>query len=147
MRDRDLQRYFDGELEPEERARVEAQLGPEDREKLAALEEMHGLLNATLEADAAEVDIWSGVDKQLQKEKAHKSWRRRRVFGGSAASLLLAAAAAFALFLRHPAHPSNNCDVEDLEFHGAVATVMQLDDLPHKGDGTTTVIWTEEEED
>jgi len=24
---------------------------------------------------------------------------------------------------------------------------MQVDDLPHKGDGTTTVIWTEEEED
>jgi anti-sigma factor RsiW len=147
MLDRDLQRYFDGELEPEERARLEAQLTPEDREKLAALVEMRGLLNATLDADAADVDIWSGVGKQLQKEKAQRGWNRRRLFGGSAATMLLAAAAAFALFLRHPGHPSNNCDVEQLEFHGAVATVMQLDDLPHKGDGTTTVIWTEEEED
>ncbi len=141
-----VQRYFDGELEPEERARFEAEMSADDRERLAALGEMRALLNAALDADAGEVDIWSGVSKQLQRQNAHRGWRRSRLFGG-AASVFVAAAAAFIFFLRpwHPRHPSNNCDVEDLQFHGAYASVTQLDDVPHKGDGSTTLIWTEED--
>ena len=146
MRDK-VQLYFDGELDAAERARFEAEMTDEDRERLVALAEMRTLLNATLEADAGDVDIWSGVSKQLSRQKAQRSWRRSRLFGG-AASVFLAAAAAFIFFLRpwHPRHPSNNCDVEDLEFHGAYASVIELDDSPHKGDATT-LIWTEDEDE
>jgi anti-sigma factor RsiW len=144
MRDHDLelQRYFDGEMEPDERARFETALTADDRERLAALGEMRALLNATLEADAAGVDVWSGVSKQLTAD-ARPRRRRRQIWSG--ASVFLAAAAALVFFLRPGMSPiaSNNCDVEDLQFHGAYASVIQLDELP----GNTTVIWTEDEED
>jgi anti-sigma factor RsiW len=145
MRDK-VQEYFDGELEPEERARFEAEMTAEDRERLAALAEMRALLNATLDADAGPVDVWSGVARQLQHQKAHRGWRRSRMFGG-AASVFLAAAAALIFFLRpwHPPHPENDCDVESLEVDGAYATVLQVHDVPHEGDGATTIIWAEED--
>ena len=149
MRDKDwVQRYFDDELPPEERARFEAEMTDEDREKLAALAEMRALINVALDAQAADVDLWSGVSKQLGKQKAHRGWRKSRMFGGAAATFL-AAAAAFLFFVRpwHPGHASNNCEVEDLEFHGGYASVIELDDLPHKGDSSTTVIWTEDDEE
>jgi anti-sigma factor RsiW len=145
MRDK-VQEYFDGELDADERARFEAEMTADDRERLAALAEMRALLNGALEADAGEVDIWSGVSKQLQRERARRGWRRSRLFGG-AATMFLAAAAAFIFFLHpwHPRHPENDCDVESLEVDGAFATVLQIQDAPHEGDGNTTIIWTEED--
>jgi anti-sigma factor RsiW len=144
MRDK-VQEYFDNELPAEERARFEAEMTADDRERLAALEEMRALINGTLDAQAGDVDIWSGVSRQLAKETAHRGRRRSRYFGG--AGVFLAAAATFLLLVRpwHPRHASDNCDVENLEFHGAWASVIQLDDSPHRGDGNTTLIWTEDE--
>jgi anti-sigma factor RsiW len=143
MRDK-VQEYFDGELEPAERARFEAEMTADDRERLAALAEMRALLNASLDADAGSVDIWSGVAKQIQRQKVHRSWRRSRIFGASA-SLLLAAAAALIFFLRPFSRSDNDCDVESLEVEGAYATVLQVHDIPHEGDGATTIIWAEED--
>jgi anti-sigma factor RsiW len=155
MRDK-VQEYFDGELTGDERARFEAELTADDRERLAALGEMRALLNHALDADAGEVDIWSGVSKQLGQKQPQVgqasgarrgATKRRRYFGG--AGVFLAAAAALVLFVRpwHPRHPSDNCDVEDLEFHGGYASVIELDDVPHKGDTNATLIWTDDDEE
>jgi len=77
-----VQRYFDDELAPDERARFEAEMTEDDRLRLAALGEMRQLLTHALEP-AGEVDIWSGVSKQLDKQKAHRGWLRRRSVGGA----------------------------------------------------------------
>jgi anti-sigma factor RsiW len=154
VKDDKLQRYFDGELDERERVAFEAAMTVEDQERLAALAEMRVLLNVALDARAADVDIWSGVQAGLAKEKQSslKRWRQRargRGAIGTAAGLMAAAAALF-LFLAHPWHPahaSNDCDVESLEVEGAVATVITLPDQPHSGDGTTTIIWAEETEE
>ena len=60
----------------------------------------------------------------------------------------LAAAAALLLFLQpwHAAHAQNGCEIESLETYGAVATVINMDDAPHRGDEATTVIWTTEDD-
>ena len=102
-----LQRYFDGELSPAERAEVEAALTDDDRLKLAALGEVRGLVANTLSAEAAEVDLWPALEKQLGAGQG---------------------------------------DVVSLETSGSIATVFDLSDTPHKGDASTTVIWTEEED-
>ena len=140
-----VQRYFDDELAPDERARFEAEMTEDDRLRLAALGEMRQLLTHALEP-AGDVDIWSGVSKQLDKQKAHRGWLRRRSVGG-AASVLLAAVATL-MFLVSPWHKAtsdNDCDVESLEVDNGYATVMQIHDMPHDGDGATTIIWAEED--
>ena len=159
--DERLQRYFDGELAPEERARFEAELTADDRERLAALDEMHALVAGALEGAAADVDLWGAIEGQVRaaslpapgttsiKSAARRGRDRargRRLFG-TGAGLVLAAAATLLLFMypRHPNHPTNGCDIESLEVAGAVATVIQVADEPHPGDGDTTIIWTEED--
>jgi anti-sigma factor RsiW len=151
--DNDLvQRYFDGELTADERASFESSMSDDDRERLAALAEMRALLTGALDAEAAEVDIWSGVAAGLKSETADKQRRLRRwrdrVRNRTAGAGLLVAALATLLFLIHPWHPShpgNDCDIELLEVSGAQATVLKLHDSPHRGDGTTTIIWSEED--
>ena len=63
--DERLQRYFDDELAPAERAQVEAALSDDDRLKLAAMGELRGLLSNALTAEAAEVDLWAGLAPAL----------------------------------------------------------------------------------
>ena len=63
--DERLQRYFDGELSPEERGQVEAALTEDDRLKLAALGEVRGLVANALAAEAADVDLWPGIAQKL----------------------------------------------------------------------------------
>ena len=149
-----LQRYFDGDLGPGERAAFEAAMSEDDRERLAALAEMRGLLAATLDAEAADVDLLSGVERKLalpaNKKAALRGWRDRlrgRTVLGTSAGLLMAAAAAFLFMLApwHAEHPTNNCDVEHLEVSGSTATVLTVNDVAHKGD-STTIIWTTEED-
>src|SRR5205807_1886519 len=60
-----VQRYFDDELAADERARFEAAMTDDDRERLVALGEMRALLNGALEAEAADVDLWAGVQAGL----------------------------------------------------------------------------------
>ena len=103
--DKLLQRYFDGELSTDERAAFERSMTADDRERLAALAEMRGLLVNALESD---VDIWPGLEAKLDTTAAKKQvlrrWRAARWLGTSAG--LLAAAAATFLFLVHPWHPT-----------------------------------------
>lgn len=140
-----LQRYFDGELSADERLRCEAELTDDDRERLAALGELRGLIVATLETEAAGVDLWSGIEKAITPAPRRRLRGRfaRRIYG---AGLALAAAAALVLFLRAPRrYASNEAEVELLDFDGAMASVMKLQDPGQAEAGpTTTVIWTEE---
>ena len=153
--DQRLQRYFDGELTPEERAQVEATLTEEDQLKLAALGEVGGLVANALAAEAAEVDLWPALEAKLPSRGAAgagkptrvRRWGLRAHPASWSAGLMSLAAAALLLVFQpwHPGHAANGCDVLNLETSGAVATVFRLSDMPHRGDSSTTVIWTEEE--
>ena len=149
-----LQRYFDGELSPAERAEVEAALTEDDRLELAALGEIRGLVANALGAEAAEVELWPALEKQLGGGGGRATVVARRRWGlrahpasWSAGLFSAAAAAALLLFVQpwHPRHVGNACDIESIETSGAVATVFHMSDAPHRGDGATTVIWTEED--
>ena len=142
-----LQQYFDGELPAEERARVEAELSEDDELKLLALGEVRGLVANTLMAEAADIDLWPALQRQLdadakKRAKPRRSWGLRAHPGSWSAGTLAMAAAAL-LFLFQPWQTGNACDVESLETSGGVATVFSLNDTPH---GPTTVIWTEEQD-
>jgi anti-sigma factor RsiW len=151
--DERLQRYFDGELSAPERAEVEASLTEDDRLKLAALGEVRGLVANALTAEAADVDLWPALEKQLGGGKAEAKARRRwgmraHPASWSAGFLSMAAAAALLFFVQpwHSGHAQNGCDIESLETAGAVATVIHMDDAPHGGDEATTVIFTTEDD-
>jgi anti-sigma-K factor RskA len=154
--DERLQRYFDGELSSAERAEVEAALTEDDQLKLAALGELRGLVGNALMAEAAEVDLWPALEAKLGGAKAggkaagaaRRRWGWRAHPASWSAGLVMAAAAALLFFVQpwHPAQATDNCDVLSLETSGAVATVFKLGDMPHQGDASTTVIWTEEQD-
>lgn len=153
--DERLHRYFDGELKPEERAAFEAALTEDDRLKLAALGEVRGLVANALTAEAADVDLWPALEKQLgggggkAAAKARRRWGlRAHPASWSAGLVSMAAAAALLFFVQpwHSQHAQNGCDIESLETTGAVATVIHMDDAPHNGDEATTVIWTTEDD-
>jgi anti-sigma factor RsiW len=164
--DERLQRYFDGELAPAERAEVEAALTEDDRLKLAALGELRGLVGNALQAEAADIDLWPALESKLglggataadlagagssgkAAAKARRRWGlRAHPASWSAGLVSMAAAAALLLFVQpwHSGHPQNGCDIESLETQGAVATVFDIDGA-HRGDEGTTVIWTTEED-
>ena len=153
--DERLQRYFDGELSAEERAEVEASLTEDDRLKLAALGEVRGLVANALTAEAADIDLWPALEKQLGGGGGKAAAKARRRWGimahpasWSAGLVSVAAAAALLFFVQpwHSAHAQNGCEIESLETEGAVATVIHMDDAPHRGDESTTVIWTTEDD-
>ena len=156
--DERLQRYFDGELSPGERAQVEAALTDEDRLKLAALGEVRGLVANALTAEAADVDLWPALEQKLRgggtgagAGKAGARARRRWGLGAHpyswSSGFAAAAAAALLLILQpwHSAHAQNGCEIESLET-GTMATVINMDDAPHRGDEPTTVIWQMEDD-
>src|SRR6476646_5590790 len=114
-----LQRFHDGELEPEERARVERELTDADRAQLAAYAEVGDLVRGALDAEAADIDLWPGLDGQLGgdlgKRRAERAAPRRsswlRSHWVASTGLAVAAAASLMLFVRHPtAAVTNNCD-------------------------------------
>ena len=151
--DERLQRYFDGELPDAERAQLEAALTEDDRLKLAALGEVRGLVANALTAEAADIDLWPALEKQLGGGKAEAKARRRwgmraHPASWSAGLVSVAAAAALLFFVQpwHSQHAQNGCEIESLETVGAVASVIQMDDAPHRGDESTTVIWTTEDD-
>jgi anti-sigma factor RsiW len=153
--DERLQRYFDGELPPEERARVEAALDDDDRLALAAMGEVQGLVRNTLLAEAEGIDLWPALAGRLGGGASKAETRAYRRWGlhlhparWSAGFATLAAAAALLFVLQpwHAAHAQNGCDIESLDTFGAVATVFRMDDAPHRGDEATTIIWTTEDD-
>jgi|GEM_PF-6601942 len=142
MKDHDLalQRYFDGELPEAERASFEASLSDEDRVRLAVMAEMHTALDGVLMAEAGDVDLWSGIAKNLGGNVVPIR-RRRTSLWVATGSIIVAAAASLFLMLRSQS-PTNGCDVESLDVEGATATVASAGDGPHQ----VTVIWTTEDQ-
>jgi anti-sigma factor RsiW len=155
--DERLQRYFDGEMPAEERARVEAGLTDDDRLKLAALGEVRGLVANALRAESADIDLLPGIDAALRGGgtgagaaalKARRRWGLAAHPASWSGGFLAAAAAVLLLVFQpwHSAHAQNGCDIESLESNGAVVAVFRLGDTPHKSDESTTVIFTEEDD-
>lgn len=139
-----LHRYFDGELTAEERARFEAEMTDDDRDRIAALAEMRAVITGTLEAEASDVDLWPALAKQLTpapRGRRLRDYVGPRSVGGAFA---LAAAAALALFLMPREATANDVEVEMLDVAGGTATVMKTHDHPDSEAGTT-VIWLEED--
>lgn len=153
--DERLQRYFDGELPDQERDELERSLTEDDQLKLAAMAEVRGLVANALVAEAGDIDLWAGIDARLRPSGAASARQpgRTRRWGMRAHpaswSAGFAAALAMALLLVfqpwHPAHAQNGCDIESLETTGSV-TVMHMNDAPHRGDESTTVIFTQEDD-
>lgn len=141
-RDEKLLRLHDGELGDEESESLRAELSAEEREKLAALDELGGLLRGALgaEAEEAKVDLWSGLEGRLAERPPPA---RRRSWAPLMAIATLAAAALALVLLRPAAAPSNHAEIESLEVAGAMATVLEVPD--DRGD-STTVIWMDHEE-
>jgi anti-sigma factor RsiW len=139
-----LQRYFDGELSPDERAQVEARLDGDARIKLDALGEMRGLFRAELGAEPPSLDFSATFDAIARAPIVAPvpAARRRRLLPMSAAGGLVAAAAALFLFLR-PVAPTRTvqsaASVEMLEAEGALASVFQVEN----GGEHATVIWND----
>ena len=152
--DERLQRYFDDELAPAERAQVEAALSDEDRLKLAAMGELRGLLTNALTTEAADIDLWSALAPAVEtpvskaEVRAQRRWGMRAHPASWSAGLATAAAAALLFVFQpwHPRMPGNGCDIESLETSGAMATVFNLSETPDRGAEVPTVIWTEEQD-
>lgn len=157
-RDEDLQRLHDGALPLAEAEALRGQLTDEDRQKLAALEELDGLLTDTLAAESEGVDLWAGIEARLPAApvttvtapapvKAPEGkvlpLRRRWAVPTTAAMGVLAMAAMFLFFLWPQTRTSNHCEVESLEVAGGSAVVMQL---PGEHGDDTTVIWMDHQE-
>jgi anti-sigma factor RsiW len=73
--DRLLHRYHDGDLSPEERAAVEAELASSDtlRSKLDGLREVSVVVRAAAQDGAGEIDagaLWAKIDAQLAADRA-----------------------------------------------------------------------------
>jgi anti-sigma factor RsiW len=153
-RNKDLQRYFDGDLGDRgaRKVRERVETCPEDQQRLGNLESMRSLLRHTTEeaVDQADFgDLWSKVrtgiagHRSLTRGEKVELWLRR--YGLVAASA--AAALVLALFLLRPfaeRHDRNDCDIESLDVDpGTVSTIFTIYS-PEKDD-KTTVIWLNEE--
>lgn len=152
-RDKDLQRYFDGELSRRQAERVRRQVesSPEDQQRLANLGAMRGLLTeATNDAvqQASFDNLWAKVQLGVAAQQPVPLGERIRVwfrrYGLVAASA--AAAAVMGVFLwtsvGEPT-PRNDCEIESLEMDpGAVSTIFTIH--TPENDGKTTVIWVNE---
>ncbi len=155
--DRDLQRYFDGELSPRQARRVYERLqqSPEDRDRLAALGEMRGMLREA-HADVVEEpsfdQLWTRVEAGIEEQRPLplaervQAWMRRH---GLILAPVAAAVVVLVMLLGPADEPSvarNDCEIESLEVgQDSVSTIFTIDDPEETGE--TTVIWLSSAED
>lgn len=176
--DERLHRFHDGELGEDERAALLALLdeprpeAAEARDKLAALDELGGLLRGSVTArsdESGELDVWALLRPQLDGARAEESVSaggsaqgrvidlasRRRRLGWRVplwiSSVAAAAAVLLVVLLPGPqqllrqavlAPPTNGCEIEAVEVTGASVTVMQVDE--GEGRAPATVVWLDE---
>lgn len=164
--DKDLQRYFDGELDPSRTREVHRllQQSEKDQQRLRALEQMRSLISeaTSAEADRANLDqLWNRVQAGIVEERplsfAERCsfWLRRYGLAVAAATALVVVALAITLWYAGPA-PSdrkaippqsvanrNDCVIESLDVGPqAVSTIFTIEDPGESGE--TTVIWVTE---
>jgi anti-sigma factor RsiW len=139
----DLMRLLDGELSAVEATRVRQSLSAEDKERLAAMEEVGGALRKHLgeKAEAAKLDTWSAIAGKLDERGGDvvrpKRWGRRIV--GVGAAIAIAAAALFFFYPR--AVVESGTQIESVDFGEESGMLFQLHDTQ------TTVIWQTTNED
>ena len=153
--DRDLQRYFDGELSPRAARRVCRQLDPDARRRLESLGQMRDMVRETAEATADDADfagLWDGVRRGIAgeqragwSERLRRWFRLHRLATASAAAAMAVIALVLVVVLPRAIDgiASNDCVIESLDVgEGAVSTIFTIDD-PERADATT-VIWVSE---
>jgi anti-sigma factor RsiW len=153
--DKDLQRYFDGELSPGRARRVHRRLqeSPEERKRLESMEQMRSMLRESTQAAADEASfdhLWTrvraGVEKQepLGLGERLTFWLKR--YGLALASATAAAVVAVVLITSslQPETPArNDAVIESIETGPEVtSTIFTIDDPEETGE--TTVIWVTE---
>ncbi len=152
-RNRELQRFFDGDLSPRRAAKVQQQLegSPEDKQRLESLGAMRGLLRGANEEAVTEASfdgLWARVQQGIAREQPPSFAEKLRVwfrqYGLIAASAAAAAVLAFFLWLPLGEAPGrNDCEIESLDADpGAVSTIFTIPGSD-KSD-KTTVIWVDE---
>ena len=153
--DKELQRYFDGELSQRRarkvRARVEA--NAEDRGRLTALSAMREAVRdaSSRSSEAADFgNLWAGVQQGIARQQPLPLGERLRIWtrrwGAVLAAGVATAAVAAALVLRPVAlpPPRNDAVIESLDVGAeAVSTIFTISD-DVGGSGETTVIWVTE---
>jgi len=151
--DKELQRYFDGELSPRAARRMRERLegSDEDRQRVHALDAIRSSLREATDAAADEADfggLWSRVQAGIAREKP-LSLGERAGFWLRRYGLVTAAAAAaivVAVILLRPVEPPpprNDAVIEKLDVGPeAVGTIFTIADPA--GKGQTTVIWVTE---
>jgi anti-sigma factor RsiW len=150
-RQRDLQRYFDGELRPARAAKIRLELegSPEEQERLSSLQRMRDLLRQATAESVEEVSfdpLWAHVqmgiaaNKPLPLPDRLRAWLRR--YGLVAASAAAAAVLVLTLLLPFGESPSHNdCDIESLDVDPEVAITIFTSP---ENDGKNTVIWVDD---
>ena len=149
-KDRDLQRYFDGELGRRRARQVHAELeaDQEQQKRFEAMSEMSEMLKQSVGDAAEEADFsgfFAGVEKGIKKEapptvgERMAAWFRR--FGMVTASAVAVAALLLIVFVpRMATKATNDCEIENLDVGpGAIGTIFTIDDP--EDSGSTTVIW------
>ena len=149
--DRDLQRYFDGELSPRQARRVHERLqqSPEDRDRLAGLRQMRSMLREAHQDVVEEPSfdhLWTRVQAGIKEQRplplAERLWtwlRRHRMILAPAAAAAVVVLLLLAPFGEQPM-ARNDCEIESLEVgRDAVSTIFTIDDSEETGE--TTVIW------
>jgi anti-sigma factor RsiW len=156
LRDDELMRYFDGEVDAAWARRIERELtGSEaDRKRLAALGEVRALLRGSVQAGAAQAPseaMWAAIQSELVRGRRPPLGERLAVawsewWEGPArywtAATAAAAIAALVIFIARPgarAVAARDVVIESVETAGVTATVFIIPDEAG-GDGTA-VLW------
>jgi anti-sigma factor RsiW len=154
QRNIDLQRYLDGELSSSQARKIRQRLeGSEaDRQQLATLEQMGGMLRDSAEAAADEANfdhLWTRVKAGIAEQEPLGLgerlgyWLRR--YGVVVATAAAAAVLAVVLIGNPMQEPParNDAVIESLETGpGAMSTIFTINDPEESGE--TTVIWVSE---
>jgi|GEM_PF-5588142 anti-sigma factor RsiW len=151
--EKDLQRYFDGELSPAKARKVyrELQDDPAGQQQLAEYRQLRSSLGQATKAAAEEANfdhLWTRVKANIKEEDAVRSssrfseWLRR--YGLVVASLAVALVVGLIVTMQSAGPVSNDCVIESIETGpNALSTIMTIEDPAIAGE-ETTVIWVTE---
>ena len=154
-REKDLQRYFDGELAGRRarKLREELERSPADQRRLADLQQLRGSLRDAVEESAQDASfdgLWARVQVGIAERRPIpwgeriRAWLRRYglVVASATAAAVLVGVIVTPLLEEPPAR--DEVDIESLEVDPEVAVTVFTIDSPDRDD-KTTVIWLDED--